>query len=156
MNPLIKEDIFKELRVEHDIQRHLLEMLVETSGDSEARRKIFKKLKESLSEHAKFEERFFYRPWMKFDMTMGQARHSVAEHKEIDDLIEVLSDMSYSSTAWLTMAKKLKELVEHHLDEEEREVFPVAGRVLNSSMKVDLAEAYYHEISDIRTDLPSA
>ena len=79
---------------------------------------------------------------MEYDQTQEKARHSVAEHHEIDELVETLEQTDYSSPGWLASAKKLQHLVTHHLEEEEQEVFQVAGKVLSDSEKTELARTY--------------
>ncbi|AWX43197.1 hypothetical protein HME9304_00184 [Flagellimonas maritima] len=140
--------IFEALRVDHDKQRSLLDKLVNTTGDSEDRNTLYGKLKEQLEQHADAEERFFYKPLISADITQEKARHSIAEHHEIDELLEELDDTEYSSPAWLVTAKKLKEKVEHHLDEEEQEVFQLAGKALKDNQKKDLAVSYENYMKD--------
>ena len=135
-------NIFEALREDHDIQRSLLDKLVETSGDTKKRDKIFADLRNELEIHADAEERYFYKPLIDSDKTQAKARHGIAEHHEIDELIEELEKTEYSSPAWLKIAKNLQEKVEHHLDEEEHEVFQMAGKVLTASQKEELATAY--------------
>lgn len=135
-------NIFEALREDHDRQRKLLEDLITTSGDSEKRDKTFKKLKEELQLHANGEERFFYKPLIDSDKTQEKARHSIAEHHEIDEFIEDLEKTDYDSSAWLKIAKNLQERVEHHLKEEEHEVFQMAGKVLSDQQKNSLATNY--------------
>ncbi|MFD2565128.1 hemerythrin domain-containing protein [Aquimarina rubra] len=135
-------NIFEALRKDHEIQRSLLEKIVNTSGDSEERNEIFKSLKKELSMHADGEERHFYVPLIDSDKTQEKSRHSIAEHHEIDELVEELEKTEYSSSAWLKIAKELKEKVEHHLDEEEHEVFQMAGKVLTDEQKQTLANEY--------------
>ena len=143
-------NIFEALRKDHEIQRSLLDKLVDTSGDTDKRDEIFKELKKELEIHADGEERFFYVPLIKQDQTQEKARHSIDEHHEIDEFIEQLEETDYSSSAWLKIAKQLKERVEHHLDEEEHEVFQMAGKVLTSSQKESLAKDYNSYIEDER------
>tara|TARA_B100001179_G_C18579096_1_gene399014 strand:- start:58 stop:498 length:441 start_codon:yes stop_codon:yes gene_type:complete len=140
--------IFEALRESHDKQRRLLELLVETEGDSDGRDELFKRVKEELENHAGAEERALYMPMMEHDMTQEKARHSVAEHHEIDELIEALETTDYSSPGWLASAKKLQHLVTHHLDEEEQEVFQLAGRVFDDATKANLAEEYLQDMQD--------
>lgn len=135
-------NIFESLRNDHDVQRELLEKLTDTHGDTENRAKLFDKLKNELQIHADAEERFFYKPLIDDDLTQDKARHSIAEHHEIDELIEELEETDFSSPGWLVTAKKLKEQVEHHLDEEEHEVFQMAGKVLKETSKEALAKEY--------------
>lgn len=139
-------NIFDSLREDHQKQRTLVRLLVKTHGDSKGRDELFDRLKAALESHAKAEERHFYIPLMENDLTQERARHSVAEHHEMDELIGELSKTDRSSSGWLATAKKLEERLTHHLDEEEREVFQLAGKVLSEKAKSDLAKGYSEEM----------
>ncbi|APS40092.1 MULTISPECIES: hemerythrin domain-containing protein [Salegentibacter] len=143
-------NIFEALRQEHEIQRDLVAKLVETHGDTEERKKIFEQLKHELKIHADAEERHFYIPLIKKDLTQEKARHSVAEHHEMDELIEELEDTEMDASNWLKIAKELEHKVTHHLDEEEQEVFQMAGKALTEKQKTSLAEDYNKEIKKMR------
>ncbi|HEX5676530.1 MAG TPA: hemerythrin domain-containing protein [Alcanivorax sp.] len=138
--------LFEALREDHDVQRTLLGLLIKTHGDSDGREELFEKVKNALTRHAAAEERALYIPMMEVDMTQEKARHSVAEHHEIDELLEELEDTDFSSSGWLATAKKLEHLVTHHLDEEEQEVFQLAGRALDDNRKTELAGVYQEEM----------
>jgi len=124
-----------------------LGLLIKTHGDSDGREELFEKVKKALTRHAAAEERALYIPMMELDMTQEKARHSVAEHHEIDELVEELEDTDFSSPGWLASARKLHELVTHHLDEEEQEVFQLAGRALSDDAKARLANTYRDEMA---------
>jgi len=143
-------NIFEALRQEHEIQRDLVKKLVETHGDTQERKKIFTQLKHELKIHADAEERHFYVPLIKKDLTQEKARHSVAEHHEMDELVEQLEDTKMSASNWLKIAKDLEHKVNHHLDEEEHEVFQMAGKVLTDKQKITLADDYNKEITKTR------
>lgn len=134
--------IFEALRADHDKQRTLVDLLARTEGDSDGRNELFARTCQALRTHAAAEERFFYRPLMDHDTTQEKARHSVAEHKEIDDILGHLTQTDTGSAGWLPAARKLRHLVVHHLDEEEHEVFQQAGKVLGDADKERLATAY--------------
>jgi len=134
--------IFESIRKDHDTQRDLLEKLVKTSGDINERDVLYKQLKNELNIHADAEERYFYKPLISNDMMQEKARHGIAEHHEIDELLEQLDDTDYSSSAWLKIAKDLKEKVEHHLEDEEHTFFQLAGKVFNEQQKTALAKDY--------------
>ena len=70
------------------------------------------------------------------------------EHKKIEDHIKKIEETEFSSPGWLVHLKNLKSLVEHHLDEEENEIFPVAGQVLERAEKNMLARKYKFEMED--------
>jgi len=142
--------IFEALRQEHEIQRDLIDKLIKTEGKTEERKKIFADLKHELKIHEDAEERHFYIPLMKKDMTQEKARHSVAEHHEMDELVEKLEDTEMDASSWLKIAKDLEHQLIHHLDEEEQEVFQLAGKVLTTTQKTTLAEDYNKEIKERR------
>ncbi|WP_372982681.1 hemerythrin domain-containing protein [Marinobacter sediminum] len=138
--------IFEELRADHDKQREMIDQVLATSGASEERDRLFLNLKKQLEDHALAEERYFYVPLMTFDATQEKARHSVAEHHELDELIEALSDAEQDSSAWLAHAKNLAHKLLHHLEEEEKEVFPNAGKILGDDEKSSLGADYRKEM----------
>ncbi|WP_159022530.1 hemerythrin domain-containing protein [Formosa sp. L2A11] len=134
--------IFEAIRNDHDIQRDLLDKLVQSSGDTTNRDELFKAVRNELEVHANAEERHFYKPLISTDMMQEHARHGIAEHHEIDELIEQLEDTEYDSSAWLKIAKNLKHKVEHHLEDEEHTFFQLAGKTLSDKQKSDLASKY--------------
>jgi len=134
--------IFEAIRHDHDIQRDLLDKLVDTSGDTTERDELFKAVRKELEVHADAEERHFYKPLISTDMMQDHARHGIAEHHEIDELIEQLEETDYDSSAWLKIAKDLKHKVEHHLEDEEHSFFQLAGKTFTENQKTDLASDY--------------
>lgn len=143
-------NIFEALRKDHDIQRELLDKLVKTSGDTKERDEIFKQVKKELIIHEDGEERFFYIPLIDDDLTQEQARHAIAEHHEIDEILAELEEMDYDSSGWLKIAKKLQHEVEHHLEDEERTIFQMAGKVLSDKEKMGLSKKYQAYIKEQR------
>ena len=56
--------------------------------------------------------------------TTDETRHSVAEHHEIEEMLNDLAATDMSSSAWLSKFKDLDHDYRHHIDEEEEEHFP--------------------------------
>ena len=135
-------NIYTALQKDHDIQRKLLDDLVDTSGDTEKRAELFKQLKVELAHHADSEERYFYVPLIKLDSTQDDARHGIAEHHVIDKLVAEVEAADPSSGAWLQHAKNLAHKVRHHLEEEEKDYFPVAKKVLSADRSSALGDEY--------------
>ncbi|OOQ44160.1 hemerythrin [Pseudomonas fluorescens] len=138
-------NIFEALRESHERQRTYAKALIHTSGDSPERVEAYKQLKSELQAHATAEERHFYIPLMELDNGVDLSRHGIAEHHEIDEMMEELDDTEMSSPAWLVTAKKLSEKVHHHLEEEEQKFFQMAGKLLNDKQKESLAGQYEKE-----------
>nr|WP_321223173.1 hemerythrin domain-containing protein [uncultured Psychroserpens sp.] len=143
-------NIFEAIREDHDIQRDLLDQLVKTSGDTKQRDELFEKLKQELKIHADAEERHYYKPLIDSDLMQDKARHGIAEHHEIDELVEKLEETDYDSSAWLKIAKDLKHKVEHHLEDEEHKFFQLSGKVLTDNQKIELAKSYNSYMSSHR------
>lgn len=137
--------IFEALRESHDVQRALAEQLIKTSGDSPERRELFDQLKNELFAHAVAEDRYFYIPLMMTDSGLNITRHALAEHHEMDELLEQLTETEFSNPGWLAIAKKLSDTVHHHLEEEEHGFFQQAGKILEDKQKETLAKKYQAE-----------
>ncbi|WP_446892456.1 hemerythrin domain-containing protein [Acinetobacter sp. NS4_7] len=138
-------NIFEALRQSHDIQRDLAHQLTQTSGDSPERRAIFDQLKNELFAHAVAEDRYFYIPLMMTDAGLNITRHALAEHHQMDELLEQLTETEMSNTGWLAIAKQLSDKVHHHLKEEEHGFFQQAGKILSEQQKQNLAKQYLAE-----------
>lgn len=138
-------NIFEALRENHNKQREISEKLVQTSGDTPERRELFDELKNELFAHAVAEDRYFYIPLMMTDSGLNITRHALAEHHEMDELLEQLTEIDFSNTGWLAIAKKLSETVHHHLEEEEHIFFQQAGKILEDKQKETLAKKYISE-----------
>lgn len=139
---------FTALRESHDIQRELCAKVSNTQGESSERDSLFQQLVRELKAHARAEERFFYLPLMEYDQGVDLSRHAIAEHHEMDELIEQLQATEYSSPTWLVYAKQLSDLVVHHLQEEEHRFFQMAGKLLSAEEKVQLVKGYNQDYQD--------
>ncbi|WP_121666368.1 hemerythrin domain-containing protein [Mesonia aquimarina] len=143
-------NIFEAIREDHDIQRDLCEKVLDTNGKTEDRKKYWDQLKKELVVHADAEERTFYSPLIHNDLMQEHARHGIAEHHEMDELIETIDETEMTSPAWLTCAKQLCEKVEHHLKDEEHSFFQLAGKVFSEEQKTSIAKEYQKEMKENR------
>lgn len=134
--------IFADLKADHDRHRDLLARLGETSGDSEERRALFDEFRTEVTAHAAAEEESLYATMLATPDLREDAVHSVSEHKEIGDFLGELSDMDMSSSGWLIKFKEMRHRYEHHIDEEEEEMFPAAAKGLTAEQERRLAEVF--------------
>lgn len=123
-------DIYSAIKADHDNHRNWLATIADTSGDSETRRDAWEKFYEDVKSHAAAEEETFYSKLLSKTWGQDSARHSVHEHQQLDDLMEELNETDMSSPAWLQKFKKLEHDYNHHMDEEEDEVFTRAREVI--------------------------
>ncbi len=117
-------DIFNRLKKDHDTHRDLLSKIEQTHGESPERKDLFETLTLELKGHAAAEEQALYSTMMRKPPTTGETRHSVAEHHEIEEMLNDLAATDMATGAWLTKFKQLQHDYLHHIDEEEDEHFP--------------------------------
>ena len=144
-------NIFEALRESHERQRELYRQLIETRGDTPERQTLFEQLKAELLAHELAEERHFYIPRMEHDAGIDLSRHAIAEHHELDELVESLEEADPATPTWLPLARKLADKVEHHLKEEEHRFFQMAGKLLTDKQKLQLAKDYLASYEEART-----
>ncbi|WP_066965508.1 hemerythrin domain-containing protein [Microbulbifer sp. Q7] len=135
-------DIYQRLKKDHEKQRSLLRQIAETSGDSSERQSLWRELSNEAEAHAAAEEQTLYAALIEKPDGQEKARHSIAEHKEASDIIEELEELDMGSGGWLQKFKKLQEKLEHHLDEEEEEIFVRARKLLDQDLEKQLVEAF--------------
>jgi cytochrome c556 len=144
--PRAMSNIYDELRASHARQRRLCSSMVRTRASNPAKREaLFRELRIELAAHAAAEERYLYAPILMYDMGLDSARHALAEHHEMDELVEDLQALDSAGQAWGTKAGELVHKVRHHLKEEETKFFQVSGKLLSATQKVRLAKQYRND-----------
>ncbi len=91
--------IFTDLTADHDRQRALIAR-VGVAGTDQGRREAFETLRLELQAHAAAEEESLYATMLANPDLREGARHSVSEHKEVDDLLGALLDLDFGSADW--------------------------------------------------------
>ena len=147
---MVRMNIFEALRVSHEAQRALCARLLASMDQAPERQQVFDDLKSELVAHETAEERCFFVPLFDHDETVDASRHAIAEHHQMDEMVEELETMEAGSSEWREGALKLCEKVEHHLTEEEHKFFQEAGRVLTEQQKLSLAKEYEAEFLTLR------
>lgn len=126
-------DIYSRIEADHKNHRELLDAIADTQGDFTERRRLWNRFYYDVKAHAAAEEESFYSRLMDDPESQPEARHSVSEHQEMDDLMDELNDMDMTSSGWLNKFSTLKHDYEHHMDEEENEIFAKAREVFSSA-----------------------
>lgn len=97
------------------------------------RQGLFDEFRQEFKAHAAAEEESFYAPMLENSETTDQSRHSVAEHHEAMELLEELTSLDMADEKWLSTFKKLADENEHHMQEEEADVFDVVRTEMKAS-----------------------
>lgn len=133
--------IFEDLKRDHDKHRALLEKLSKTDSKDQ-RHDLFETLRKELQAHAAAEEESLYATMLGNPELRDEARHSVSEHKEIDDKLGELLEADEATPEWKKAFGELHHRYLHHIDEEEEEMFPKADEELSPQTEKRLAEVF--------------
>lgn len=134
--------IYADLKRDHDKQRDMLKQLAEMKGDSSERQKLFEAFRLEVQSHAAAEEESLYATMLGDPELRDDARHSVSEHKEVDDLLGELMDLDFASDEWESKFYHMRHRYEHHIDEEEEDMFPAAEKELDDATEQKLGQIY--------------
>ena len=123
--------IFDSLIADHRKHRALLEQIDAADAGSPHHWALFEEFTLEVKGHAAAEEQAFYSTIMRKPKLTDETRHSVSEHKEIEDLLNELAATDPNSDEWEDSYAELRHQYLHHIDEEEEDVFPAAAQVLS-------------------------
>lgn len=119
-------DILDKLRQEHDEVEDLLKNLVDSQNGTE-RKSLLRRIKAALVPHVRAEEKIVYNSViaLKGKHHVQAGEEGYLEHGLADKLLATLGKItSATSPEFSAAAKVLKELVHHHVQEEERNIWP--------------------------------
>jgi hemerythrin superfamily protein len=138
-------DAIELLKADHKKVRKLLTDLEETtSRATKTRMELLPKVKQEIEIHAAIEEEIFYPAFQaaaKNEEDRRMVFEALAEHKAAGDVtLQDLADCDLNSDEFGGKAKVLKELIEHHAKEEEKEMFPRARELLGEDALQSLGE----------------
>ncbi|MGN6182575.1 MAG: hemerythrin domain-containing protein [Thermoanaerobaculia bacterium] len=124
-------DAIALLKQDHDRVRELLASLENASGAR--REKLLAQVEKELKVHTTIEEEIFYPAYLdaskkKDDKTMYW--EALQEHHVVD-MVMPTTEQGQSPEDLKAKAKVLRELVEHHADEEEEDMFPRAKQLMD-------------------------
>jgi hemerythrin-like domain-containing protein len=135
------QDAIALLKADHEKVRGLLETF-EKAGAGPRREKLFAQIGQELKVHTTIEEEIFYPAFReaaqkKDDQVM--VYEAVHEHHMVDVALPEAKD-GENNEDLKARAKVVKELVEHHADEEEKDMFPRARKLMSRDELRDLGE----------------
>ena len=135
--------IYQVLKQEHDKVKALFEELEDTTERAvKTRTQTLQKLQQELSVHMAFEEEHLYPRLEEPEETHELALEAIEEHNAARTLLEELAEVDPSDETWKAKLTVLKENIEHHVEEEEGELFPKAKKLLDREEAERLAALY--------------
>jgi hemerythrin superfamily protein len=118
--------------------RKVDDLFTQIESDGSDRKQIFGQIYNELTLHSQAEETFFYPELELSSETSGDVEHSYKEHQQVKNLLEELAASDPNDVVWMTKLKELKESVQHHVEEEEGELFPKSKEVLGEQKLAEI------------------
>jgi hypothetical protein len=130
---------FELLKKDHEKVSGIFEKLEPTTERGiKTREELFAQLKQELEIHARIEEEIFYPAIKDAEETHDITLEAFEEHHVVKQLLSELEELSKDDETWGAKLKVLQENVEHHVEEEEKEMFSSAREVLSKEQIEEL------------------
>lgn len=134
-----RQDALSLLRADHDKVRDLLGELEKTTArGARKREQLLEQIAQEVRVHAAIEEEIFYPAYHEAARKEEDVKlffEATEEHALVDVVLPALEGTDPTAEEFGARAKVLKDLIEHHAEEEEDEMFPRAKKLLGSELE---------------------
>ena len=132
-------NVLQEIKNEHQQFRDLIAKIEKAKGAKKAT--LFKELYAGVIGHHEAEEQVLFKDIKKMSDKKGQSivLEMIEEHSLINYQFSLVQKTGIDNESWDAKFSVLKEILTHHLDEEEKELFKQAKKVLT---KKEITEKY--------------
>lgn len=133
--------IYEALKEDHDKLKQIflqLEALDPKADPSE----LVQSLRDLLVPHSRAEEAVFYNSLREFDRAKDKIRHSYTEHMGAEGMLRLLQVKEKLPLNWKSTVQDLRKAVEHHIREEEGEIFSLARQFFTEEEATKMADAF--------------
>ncbi|GAB4195705.1 MAG: hypothetical protein Fur006_42450 [Coleofasciculaceae cyanobacterium] len=148
-------DIFELIKTDHRKVEEIFSA-IESTKTSKTLDKHFNQLYKELSLHAQVEELTFYPTIRNHEGTEELLEEAEEEHTEVKVMLEQMKSMDSSSKEFKEKLSQLKEAVQHHVQEEEEEVFPQIRQMMSTEELKQLASEFQEVKSTLQEQMSVA
>lgn len=137
--------IFQTLIKDHDEVKSILKKIDETTERAhKTRLDLIQKLKEAVVPHARAEEAVLYEAMKKSEMKDADdlGYEGYEEHSVVDHLFEEIDNTAPEDKRWTALSSVMKEVLEHHIKEEENQMFKKARKAFNPEVAQEMEEQF--------------
>jgi hemerythrin-like domain-containing protein len=137
--------ILDDLKADHRELKAEIRAILK-SDDREERVARFSHFRTLLTAHSRAEENVLYGGLEKFEKGKDEALEGTVEHEVADRLVEDLSaSRNFEADKWTARCTVLKELLEHHIEEEEDEMFKTARKQFDKKALDEMGKEFKNE-----------
>jgi hemerythrin-like domain-containing protein len=126
---------------EHAAMKKLLTELESTTERGvKTREELFGRIKADLTLHEIIEEEIFYPALKEHPKAKEIVLEGYEEHNVVDMIVGEMEVLAFDDETWGAKAKVMQENIEHHMEEEEGDMFKNARQVFDESELEELGE----------------
>ena len=134
-------DAIALLKGDHDRMKKLLNELDSTTERGvKTREQLFARVKDELTVHESIEEEIFYPALKEHPKTKDITLEAYEEHHVVDVVMKEIEGVPFDDERWAAKFTVMKENIEHHIEEEEGEMFKQARQVFEKEELEALGE----------------
>ena len=146
--------IFELLKKDHREAKAALKKIENLESAQSAERKhMYAKVSAALEAHSRSEEKAVYDVVKDMPKTHEMVMEGFEEHHVLDRLMEELSETDPAEDAWLAKITVLREILEHHIEEEEDDLFKKIKKaclaIQLKQMEIDFKELKTEEMAKV-------
>ena len=155
--PASRTDAVAVLRADHVVIRGLLAEL--KAAETQSRRdKMLEQVERHLKAHTTVEEEIFYPAYREAAHSKEDRQlffEAKEEHRAADMVLGEVGHVRTRAEEFSARAKVLKELVEHHAEEEETDMFPRARKLMGAEKLERLGEDMKARMAELLNPSPT-
>ena len=126
-------DAIALLKADHEkVKKMLADGEATTERAEKTRTELFATLKDEMTVHERIEEEIFYPALKEHPKAKDIVLEGYEEHHVVDDIMGELEATDVTDETWAAKFKVMKENIEHHIEEEEGEMFRQARAVFEA------------------------
>lgn len=135
--------ILNLLKEDHKEVNDLLEQMCNTTERAaKKRQQLFEQMKAALMAHSHAEDATFYQPLLKKGDDPDMLLEAEVEHQVVERLLNDIEQTEPTDEKWLAKVTVLSELVQHHVKEEEKEIFKLARETFERDELEQMGEQF--------------
>jgi hemerythrin-like domain-containing protein len=152
-----KTDAISILKGDHQRVRQLLRRLENATERAATRRKdLLAQIESEVKVHTTIEEEIFYPAFKEAVRSKSDQEiyfEAVEEHHVVDLVMPEIKSTDATSEQFGAKAKVLKDLIEHHAEEEENEMFRKARKVMSQAELLEIGKQIQNRKQDLQAGL---
>jgi hemerythrin superfamily protein len=132
------QQLFELLKRDHRLVEKWMSQIVE--GSETKKEELFPKLQDALEKHMQMEEKHFYPQLQKIQELKVLVADATEEHEKTKKILVKLDDLKPDDAKWVPTFQKLQEGLLHHIQDEEKKIFPECANLMDSKLLREIGE----------------